>query len=735
MKKLFALLLALAMVLSMVACGAKEETAAPAETEAAAPAETEAAPEAETPAEYVDPFAEYADDYDALSQAVYDEVLGEFYNYYMAAQEATDTAERYALMAIAEAKMLSAGIFLPTTSQGGNYAMTEVAPYTNTPVLFGNDTYRLHDRIVTTAPIEAAHIAEMKAKWVELMGTGTYEQYVKDYLTEKGYTTVDVHNYYYDADPEMWDVLATSMAADSEILVNTYDGLIEYDMENQPQPALATSWETTNNADGTQTWTFKLREDVVWVDNQGREVSKLTADDFVAGLQHMMDAMGGLEYLVCAGCANIVNADEYVAGEVTDFAEVGVKAVDDYTLEYTLSIPTDYFLTMLGYGVFAPLSRSYYESMGGKFGADFDNTAADYKYGKGPDSIAYCGPFVITNYTENSTIAFEGNEAYWNADGNNLKSMTFIYTDGSDQLKPYTDFFGNVVDTMGMTDERVTKAKSEGTFDKYAYISDTDATSYCGFLNVNRVAYANYNNPADAVSPKSDADKERAVAAMKNQNFRLALVMSIDRVSYNAQSVGNELAANSLINSYVPGTYCVLPSETTVKIGGADKTYAAGTMYGQILQDALDADGIALKVWNGQASSGFDGWYNPTNAATYLDKAIAELAEQGIEISAENPIYIDMATNTASETTVKMKQVVKQSVEAATGGKIKINLVECATRDIYLAATYRYSTGDTANFDLNDGSGWGPDYGDPSTYLGTMLPDGAGYMTKCLGLF
>ena len=706
MKKILALLLAVVMVLSLAACGKKE-------------ADVEDEPVVELT-------------HFEKSQQVYDAVLGEFEAAYNEALAAEDEATRYALMAIAEAKLLGAGVFLPTTSQGGNYAMTKVAPYTNTPVLWGNDTYRYHDRIVVTEPIEAAHVAEMKAKWAEVLSTGTYEQWVKDYLTEKGYTIKDTATFYFDADPATWDVLITSMAADSEILVNTYDGLVEYDMENQIQPALAESWEVSD--DGL-TYTFKIREGINWVDNQNRVVAPVKADDFVAGLQHMLDGADGLQYLVCAGCANIVNTDEYVNGDITDFSQVGVKALDDYTLQYTLTTPTSYFMTMLGYGVFAPMSRSFYESMGGKFGAEYDPDAESYKYGKSIDTIAYCGPFVVTNFTSNSTIAFEANESYWNADGNNLKAMTFMYTDGSDQLKPYDDFFNGVVDTMGMTAERVTIAKERGTYDKYSYISDTDATSYCGFLNVNRSAYANYDNPVDAVSTKSDADKERSVAALANQNFRLALVMSIDRVSYNAQSVGDDLAANSLINSYVPGTYCNLPAETTVKIGGVDKTYAAGTMYGQILQDALDADGIALKVWNGQSSAGFDGWYNPTNAATYLDKAIAELAEQGIEISAENPIYIDMATRTDSQVTMNMKQVVKQSVEAATGGKIKVNLVECATRDIYLAATYRYTTGDQANFDINDGSGWGPDYGDPSTYLGTMLPDGDGYMTKSLGLF
>jgi ABC-type oligopeptide transport system substrate-binding subunit len=63
------------------------------------------------------------------------------------------------------------------------------------------------------------------------------------------------------------------------------------------------------------------------------------------------------------------------------------------------------------------------------------------------------------------------------------------------------------------------------------------------------------------------------------------------------------------------------------------------------------------------------------------------------------------------------------------------SVIEFATRDDYLAATYRFEVGCDANFDLNDGSGWGPDYGDPSTYLGTMLPNYAGYMTKSLGIF
>ena len=718
MKKILAMLLAVVMVLSLAACNNTPATNAGNETQA---------PAVDS---FKDPYADIAD-YDELSRAVYDDVLGEFNKYYEEAMAESSDSMRFAKMAIAEAKLLAAGVFLPTTSQGGNYAMTKIAPYTNTPILFGNDTYRFHDRLVTEEAIKAEDVAAMKAKWTELVGTGTYEAWVKEYLAEKGYTIKDTATFYFDADPTYWDVLATSYAADSEILVQTYDGLIEYDMENQAKPALAESY--TVSEDGLK-YTFKLRQGAVWVDNQNRKVADVKADDFVAGLQHMMDAAGGLEYLVCAGCANIVNADEYIAGEVTDFAQVGVKAIDDYTVEYTLTQPTSYFPTMLGYGVFAPMSRSFYESKGGKFGAEYDETAATYLYGKGPDSIAYCGPYVITSFTSNNSIVLEANTSYWNKDGNNLKSFTYMYTDGTDHQKMYDDFFNGVVDTLGMTTQRVEIAKSKGTFDTYAYVSDTDATTYCGFLNLNRTSYA---TGADKLgeSKKTDEQKARAEFAMLNQHFRLAVVQSIDRGTYNAQSVGDELKYNNLCNSYTPGTYVNLAEEITVEINGTAKTYAAGTFYGQIMQDQLDADGVKITVWQNGTSSGFDGWYSKEAAAAEMAKAIEELKAAGLNISKENPIYLDFPVRGDSEVSKNQKNVMKQSIEEATGGCIIVNLVEYATRDDYLAATYRFNVGSDANYDLNDGSGWGPDYGDPSTYLGTMLPDYAGYMTKSLGIF
>ena len=687
-----------------------------------------------TPVEYVDPYKDITDK-DELSAAIYKDVLGDFIKAYEAAKAETNESKKWAMMAIAEAKLMESGVMLPTSSNGGNYAITRVAPNTATSTLWGNDSYRYHDVIVATEFIEAAHRSEMKAAWAEKRGTGEYEAWVKAYLAEKGYTTKDTYNIAYNSDPQNWDVLATSRAADSEALVNTYDGLYEYDMENRLMPALAESY--TVSEDGLK-YTFKIRQGIKWVDSQGREVADVKADDFVAGMQHMMDAAGGLEYLVQG---IIVNATEYITGDVTDFAQVGVKAVDDYTLEYTLVQPTTFFMTMLSYGVFAPMSRTYYESMGGKFGAEYDASAETYKYAKGPDSIAYCGPYTITSFTEKNTIVFSANAKYWDADGINIKTLTWLFNDGEDVQKGYNDAKAGTIDGSGLNSSTVILAKNDGLYDKYSYVSSTDATSFSSFVNVNRTAFANAADATKAVSTLTADEQVRATAALRNEHFRRALAFAIDRGTYNAQSVGEDLKYASLINSYTPGNFVSLKEDVTVSINGTDTTFKAGTYYGAIMQAQIDADGVKMKVWDPAAddgigaSSGFDGWYNVANAVEELNAAIAELEAIGIEITAENPIKLDMPYYSGSELRTNMSNVYKKSIETAFGGKVLLNLVACETSQDWYDAGYYTDFGDQANYHLYDVSGWGPDYGDPQTYLDTFLPDYAGYMVKCIGIF
>lgn len=729
LKRVLCALLALVMVLGFVGCkdnGDDKNTPAPNNTnkpaESVVPATT--VPNTELP----------TGDYNAMSAAIYDAQLGAFNTLYQAAKEETNVSKRYALMAQAEAKLLEAAVLIPGTTNGGNYGLSRVAKRSASTVLWGNDSDRFHNVLVTTELITAEDQTHLKAMWNEVRGTGTYTQKATDYLKEKGYTLKDTYNMGYASDPKTWDALATSRAADSEAIVNTYDGLVEYDNENEIKPALAESWEVSEDG---KTYTFHIRQGAKWVDAQGREVADVKADDFVAGMQHMLDAGGGLEYLV----ENIiVNALEYNTGDVTDFAEVGVKATDDNTVVYTLCQPTSYFITMLGYNVFAPMSRTYFESKGGVFGKDDYKAAVDagtMKYGQTVNDIAYCGPYTVTNYTAENTIVFQANPTYWNKDNITIKTLTWKFNDGKDPTKAYEDTKAGTLDGCGLSSASLEACKADGNFEKYCTVSDTDATSFVLFLNLNRNAYANFNDETKAVSTMTDDQKKRTDAAMLNVHFRRAIGMGLDIATYNGQVVGEELKLNSVRNSYTPGNFVALEEDVTVEINGESKTFAKGTYYGEIMQAQIDADGVKIKVWDAenQTSDGFAGWHNPANAYEELQQAITELKEFGVEISKDNPIVMDLPYYSGADIYTNRAQTLKQSVEEALQGCVVVNLVSCADAQEWYYAGYYTESGKDANYTLYDVSGWGPDYGDPATYLDTMLGDGAGYMAKCLGLF
>lgn len=726
----------MSMTASLVACGnsgsgssdpadesVSVSSSASSESDASASASSESEAEAEE--------SEMPEGYDETSTELYNEALGDFNDALATAKEAETVDERYALMAVAEGKLMESAMMYPLTSKGGMYAMYRMAPHTKDYTLWGSDTDRYHQYVVTTDFIKAEDYNEMRAKWDELKGTGTYESWVKEYLAGKGYTLKDSFSMPYSSDPVTWDGLATSRAADNDAIINTYDGLMEYDVEGTLQPALAESYEVSD--DGL-TYTFHLRKDVKWTDSQGREVDTVKADDFVAGMQHMCDAQGGLEYLVQGV---IKNVSQYISGEITDFDEVGVKAVDDYTVEYTLEEPCSYFETMLGYTIFMPMSRSYYQSQGGKFGAEYDSSAADYQYGKDSNSIAYCGPYLVTNATAKNTIVFKLSDSYWNKDNVNIKTLTWLFNDQSDVTKMYTDAKAGTVDYVNLNTSTMETAKSEGLYDQYAVVSDTDATSFMAFYNINRTATANANDGTTAKSTKSDEEIQRTNKALQNVHFRRAISFAADRGAYNAQQVGEDLKYTSLRNTFTPGYFVSLSKDTTIQINGTDTTFPAGTYYGEIVQKQIDADGVKIKVWDAEnkTSDGFDGWYNPENAVEELNTAIEELAEEGITIDESNPIQIEYPYPSAVEVYTNKANSYKKSVEAALGGKVVINLVDAVDMDGWYYAGYYVNYGYEQNYDVYDVSGWGPDFGDPCSYLDTMLPDYEGYITKCFGIF
>ncbi len=710
-KKLLSIVLASAMVLSLAACG-KEEAPASTSLEVVTSTSTEASTETvETTAAVR--VTERLDD-----EEVYETVLGEFTALVDAAKAASSISERFALFAKAEAYLMDSATMLPTTTRGGAYTISRVAPRTVPYVQWGNDDDRLHKMVISDDFCTPEERSEMLAQWAAAVaGEGEYDPAA--YLISKGHTIQDTYTTTFQTAPVTIDWLNTSSQADTEITVNTVEGLVEYNNLGQMQPALAESWSVSD--DGL-TYTFKIREGAAWYTSEGAKYADVTAADFVAGFHHMLDTQAGLEWLV-EGV--VKGASEYLAGG--SFDEVGYAAPDAQTLVVTLEQPTSYFMTMLTYSCFLPICESFYAARGGVYGqAEYSEASANtntYTFGSNTDvaSQVYCGPFLLQKMNEKEIVIVK-NDNYWNAATTTLKSVKWVWDNGENPDAFYNDVLNGIYAGCALNKSTglLDKAKEDGNFDKYSYVSDTESTTYFGGINVNRGTFALESGAV--ASPKNDEQIADARTALLNKNFRKALIYSFDKQTWNGVTRGEELALTNVRNIYTHPEFVQLDADVTID----GHTFKAGTFYGEMVQAFCDDLGVKIDV-----KDGTNGLYNPEEAKACLAKAVEELGD-----TVSYPIQIDVEYYSASDSQTAQAAAFKSVIEGCLGAdKVQINMVEATTPDDYYAAGYRASNGEAGDFDIFYGSGWGPDYGDPSTYLDTFLGEGAGYMTKVIGLF
>ena len=188
--------------------------------------------------------------------------------------------------------------------------------------------------------------------------------------------------------------LTTTTENEFSVAANVIDTLVEYDKFGEVQPSLATSWEYD---EANLTYTFHLREGAKWVRADGSVYADVTAHDFVSAAKYILDAAND------SGTANIfysviAGAEAYYLGTSTpeegqepypvmDWETVGVKALDDYTLQYTLVEPVPYFLSMVTYVCFMPVNGDFLAEKGADFGVATSN-----------ENILYCGAYVLSTF-------------------------------------------------------------------------------------------------------------------------------------------------------------------------------------------------------------------------------------------------------------------------------------------------------------------------------------------------
>lgn len=204
-----------------------------------------------------------------------------------------------------------------------------------------------------------------------------------------------------DSDPSTLDQHHTSVVQEGYLLRDLYEGLVTFDGNGQLIPAVAKSWEIAK--DGL-TYIFHLRDNAKWSNGD-----PVTANDFVYSLQRIMNPA------TAAGYANVLygikNAKEINNGKLP-LNELGVKALDDYTLEITLTTPIPYFITLLTHQTAMPVNRKAIEKYGEKFTL--------------PGNMVSNGAYILTSFTPNDKIVMKKNPYFWDKDSVKIDIVNWI---------------------------------------------------------------------------------------------------------------------------------------------------------------------------------------------------------------------------------------------------------------------------------------------------------------------
>ena len=479
------------------------------------------------------------------------------------------------------------------------------------------------------------------------------------------------YGYTYTADPETLDYLISGKQSTKVATSNGIDGLFTNDKYGNLAPAVAEDWSVSK--DGL-TYTYKIRKGVKWFTSDGEEYAEVTAKDFVNGLKHAADNKSAALYLAQD---SVKGLGDYLAGNNKDFSAVGVKAVDDYTLEYTLNQPEPFWNTKLVYSIFYPLNEEFEKSKGSDFGKATD-----------PTSLLYNGPFLLRGLTAKSSIEFVKNDKYWDKDNVHLDTVTLAYYDGSDQESLERNFTSGAYSYARLFPTSSNFSKVAETYKDNIYYTPQGAGIAGLGVNIDRQEYK-------YTSKTTDEEKTSTKKALLNKDFRQALNFAFDRTSYSAQVNGKDGAPLAVRNLFVKPEF----------------VSANGKTFGDMVTEKVVSYGDEWKDVN--FADGQDGLFNTDKAKAEFAKAKAALEAEGVKF----PIHLDIPVDQTSKNFIARIQSFKQSVETVLGTENVVIDIQQMTTDELHNITYYAASAAAEDWDLSGAVGWNPDFEDPSTYL------------------
>ncbi len=468
-----------------------------------------------------------------------------------------------------------------------------------------------------------------------------------------------VYRTLYASEVTTLNYLITGQTNELTIAANVVDCLVEYDSYGNVEPALAVSWEQNDDA---TVWTFTIREGVMWVDKDGNEVAPVTANDWVSSAQYACDAnndsatfytMSGViagadayydwtAYQMALATAvdgtdengNAVklvtneDGEQEVLEEVPEASadDIGVKALDDYTLEFTLESSRPYFISMVSFGPYMPVYGEFLEECGDKFG-----TSNEY--------LLYCGAFILSTYEPQQQRVLTKNESYWDKDNVFLDAVQMTYNAEASSIA-VTMYQSGEVDQADVSSNLLTAMLEDSATADLIHPTRAD-TSYAYWYLFN--FDANFDE---------EYEPDNWTIAVNNENFRQSIVHAFNRLP--ALATNDRVDPESLKNNTI----------TPAGFASASKDYA---YYGDL---AAYTEGDN---------------YDEELALEYKEKAIEELTAAG----ATFPIKMLMCYNPTTSNWAEECQVVEQTIENILGSDYVDIIIEAGPETGFLGAIRR----------------------------------------------
>ncbi|WP_219838190.1 peptide ABC transporter substrate-binding protein [Paenibacillus sp. R14(2021)] len=407
--------------------------------------------------------------------------------------------------------------------------------------------------------------------------------------------------------------LDTSRASDGfslEMIETFTDGLVDYDKSGNIVPRIATDWK--KNDKGT-VYTFNLRKDAKWSNGD-----PVTAKDFVYAWRRAVDPATASEYAGSVVDSGIKNAAAVNAGKLP-LEQLGVKALDDYTLEVTLETAVPFFIKFLPIPIFNPLNEKFV-------------TAQSDKYAETPQNLLSNGPFIFSEWNKLNSWKIVKNPNYYDAKDIKVDEIDFVKR--QDYSVAALEFEKGDLDATKISSELVSRYATNKAY--------TNVLS--GY-----VWYLSPNNQFES---------------LKNKNLRLALGYAIDR-----EHIANDILKDGSV--------------------AADYIVPKGL--------ATDADGKDFRDTSPRFQT-----YNVDKAKEYLALAKKELGVDQISLQ----LLIE-----DSNEVKRTAESIQADLQALDGISIELVTVTKAERLKRMKAG-DYQLGLTR---------WGPNYGDPYDYLGTLF--------------